>query len=253
MVLAAFVTFSAAHIAALLVIALVSTALALWGRCMRPRRRRAVGRALAALLVCNEAIYYFWTSRVYGPRALLESFLPLHLCGAAVFLLAWTAWRRSAWTFEMAYYWGLGGTTQALLTPNLQAGFPSYHFWQYFLTHGGIVIVVTFFLAAWQMRPRKGSVLRVFLATNAYMLMVAVVNVVLRGLGLDANYMFLCRRPEGASPFFFLPWPWYILFLEAFALLTVSLLYLPWSPGRRGGGGGCQAEGLRGLEGGDDR
>ncbi len=188
-----------------------------------------MGLVLAGLLVANELIYYAWTTWYYGPGSFLERFLPFHICGAAVFLLAWTAFRNSALTFEVSYYWGLGGTTQALLTPDLAAPFPQYHFWQYFLTHGGIVVLVVFLLAVWQMRPRKGSILRVFLITNAYMGLVAVANVILRQSGLDANYMFLCRAPEGESPFFFLGWPWYILFLEAFALVTVAVLYLPWA------------------------
>jgi uncharacterized membrane protein YwaF len=91
-------------------------------------------------------------------------------------------------------------------------------------------VVVVYLIVAWGMHPRKGSVLRTFLITNAYMAVVAVINTALRLGGLDANYMFLCRRPEGQSPFFFLPWPWYILFLEGVALVVVTALYLPWAP-----------------------
>jgi len=145
-----------------------------------------------------------------------------------VFVLAWTVARRNWLGFEIAYFWGLGGTVQALVTPNLQALFPHYHFMQYFVTHGGILIVIVYLVAAWGMHPRKGAVLRTFLVTNAYMVAVALVNVVMRLSGLDANYMFLCHRPEGQSPFFFLPWPWYILFLEVVALVVVSALHWPW-------------------------
>ncbi|MDY6914129.1 MAG: hypothetical protein SVT52_06725 [Planctomycetota bacterium] len=44
---------------------------------------------------------------------------------------------------------------------------------------------------------------------------------------LDANYMFLCRPPDAPSPFFFLPWPWYIVFLEGVGVVFVVLAYLP--------------------------
>jgi hypothetical integral membrane protein (TIGR02206 family) len=225
-----FVTFSASHLAAMILTGFVAVGLALLGRALSPRRRRDLGWLLAGLLVANELIYYGWTLSVYGPAEFVARYLPLHLCGAAVFVLAYAVMRRNWLGFEIAYFWGLGGTAQALLTPNLQAAFPHYHFVQYFLTHGGILVVVVYLIVAWGMHPRKAAVLRTFLITNAYMAAVAVVNVVLRLGGLDANYMFLCRRPEGQSPFFFLPWPWYILFLEGVALVVVTALYLPWVP-----------------------
>ena len=46
-------------------------------------------------------------------------------------------------------------------------------------------------------------------------------------LALDANYMYLCEAPDTASPFLFLPWPWYIPLLEGLALAFFGALYLP--------------------------
>jgi uncharacterized membrane protein YwaF len=42
---------------------------------------------------------------------------------------------------------------------------------------------------------------------------------------LHANYMFLCWPADAASPFFFLPWPWYILILMGIGVVTVFVLY----------------------------
>jgi hypothetical integral membrane protein (TIGR02206 family) len=47
------------------------------------------------------------------------------------------------------------------------------------------------------------------------------------------NYLFLSRKPEGGSLLDLLgPWPWYILSLEAVALLLFTILYLPFVIGR---------------------
>ena len=49
--------------------------------------------------------------------------LPMQMCdwGMAVVIVAmWTGNQR--W-FEVAYFWGIGGTLQAVLTPNLQFWF----------------------------------------------------------------------------------------------------------------------------------
>ncbi len=225
-----FRTFGPAHLVA--IAATLATSVALAGGVhlaglSRPVRWK-IARGLALVLVANELIYYGWhlsTGTVWG---FVSYVLPLHLCGAAVFLIAWAAWRGSWRACELAYFWGIGGTLQALLTPNLQEAFPHYHFFQYFIVHGGIIVAVVYLTTAVSLRPRPGAVVRVFALTNAYMLAVAGTNILLRRLGFDANYMFLCRPPKGSSPFFFWPWPWYILLLEAVGLVLLIVLQLPW-------------------------
>ena len=223
-----FVTFALSHWMAVAAVAVAAVLLAMAGRRLPAERRRRLGLAIVAALVLNELIYYAWTVGAYGWAAFAESYMPLHICGAAVYLLLVAAWRSNQIAYELAYFWGLAGTTQATITPNLQAAFPSYHFFQYFLTHGLIIVAAVYLTVAMRMRPARGAVLRTVILTNAYMAVVAGVNLLLRGGGLDANYMFLCRRPEGSSPMFFLPWPWYIVFLEGVAVLLVLALYLPW-------------------------
>ncbi len=225
-----FQTFSSSHLGAIgLTIGLSVVIPLLAIRLLKGKSsRRSLAAAIAAGLVVNELIYYGWHIWTGSWAGFIESILPLHLCGAAVYLLAWAAWRNNQLSYELAYFWGIGGTLQALITPNLQEPFPAYHFFQYFIVHGGIVVLVVYLTAAMGFRPLKGAVWRVFGLTNLYMLFVAAVNIALRAGGLDANYMFLCRPPEGVSPFFFLPWPWYILFLEGVALVLVGLLYGPW-------------------------
>ncbi len=133
--------------------------------------------------------------------------------------------------YELAWFWTIGGSVQAILTPNLQHNFPSYWFIQFFISHGLAVVGVMFATFVFGLRPDKGAALRVFIITNIYMIFVACINL-LRG----SNYMFLCRRPKGASPFFFLPWPWYILFMEAVGLIIcTTLLYLPFMLERKRG------------------
>ena len=147
-------------------------------------------------------------------------------------------WRRNQHAYELLYFWGIAGTLQALVTPNLQTGFPSYWFVQYFIRHGGVVIAAV--VATWGlgMRPSRGAVLRVIIITNIFAAAVAGLNVL-----LGANYMFLNHPPAGESPFFFLPWPWYILFIEGVAVVMILLLSLPFvrtgkptlsGPGRSG-------------------
>ena len=44
---------------------------------------------------------------------------------------------------------------------------------------------------------------------------------------LDANYMYLCKKPIVENPLLIGDWPIYIIFIELFALINFWLLYQP--------------------------
>ncbi len=94
------------------------------------------------------------------------------------------------------------------------------------------------------MRPTFKSLIRAFVAMNVVAAAIACVNLL-----LDSNYMYLCEAPVTASPFLFLPWPWYILWLEVLVLVFFLALYLPVHLERRWGGGAGGVPVSPGLEG----
>ena len=241
-----FVTFGPAHLAAMALTAILAAGLPAWARrAGSPKAVRAVGLAIGLILVANELAYYAYGLATVSLLEFAREKLPLHVCDVAVYLIAWTLWKRNRRLFEVAYFWGLGGTLQAVLTPNVLEGFPSYEFFRFFINHGGIVVAVLYAALALRMRPRKGCVLRLFVITNLYMVFVAGVNLL-----VGSNYMFLCKPPAGQSPFFFLPWPWYIVFIELVGVAFVVLLYLPFAIGdraRRRGERAGQAPPLNGV------
>ena len=219
-----FETFGPSHVAVIALTVIVGAALPVWARMAKSQKTaRGICWAVAMGLLVNEFVYY---GQGLATRTMIDfarNCLPIHVCGAAIYLTAWALLKRGQRVYEIAYFWGLGGTVQALLTPNIVDDFPAYWFVQYFITHGGIVAGVLFATFGLKMRPRRGAVLRAFVITNLYTGFVAGVDWL-----LGANYMFLCSPPVGKSPFFFLPWPWYILFLEAVGLGFLLLLYLPF-------------------------
>ncbi len=220
----AFETFGPSHLAALGAAAGLTVLLPAAGRLTKaPARRRAMAAALAAAMLLNEWGYYVHEFATRPASEAVTYALPLHVCGAVIYLLAWTLIRPTPWVFEIAWVWALAGTAQALVTPNLAIDFPSYRYWQYFLTHGLTPAAAMFAMVAQGQRPRRGALWRVFLISNAYLVFVAVAN---RLLG--ANYLFLREPPGGASPFFFLPRPWYILVLEAVGFASMAVLLLPF-------------------------
>ena len=228
-----FVLFGPAHLVVLALAVLVPTGLILWTRHSGPGVGRAIRWTIAAVLVVNEIVYEIHGLSTHGWRKFLENYLPLHVCGVAVFLVAWTMIRPRRTAFELAYFWGLAGTLQAIVTPELQYGFPEYRFIEFFLNHGLIVTGVFYAVWAMKLRPGPGAVWRTFWLTNAYAAIAGLADWLIGG---SANYMYMCRRPATANPLFFLDWPWYIPFMEVAGLLIITALYLPfWRRGRPAG------------------
>jgi len=51
--------------------------------------------------------------------------LPLQLCDWAMAVIIVALWTGNRRWLEVAYFWGIGGTLQAIITPNLRYGFPT--------------------------------------------------------------------------------------------------------------------------------
>ncbi len=154
-----------------------------------------------------------------------QDYLPLHLCHLALFLCAIAGLTRKSWAYELAYFWGLGGTMQGLLTPDLFHGFPALECVFFFLGHGGIVGCVIFLTLAFRLRPTWRSVVRSYSWLLGYAVLAGSFDAV-----FHTNYGFLCAKPATASLFDWLgPWPWYIVSAAALGGVVFVLLYLPWA------------------------
>lgn len=212
-----------------------------------------VARVLGVVLAAD-AVSYTVSLVVQGTWSAKTS-LPLALCDVAVVIAAVACWWRIALLVELTYFWGLAGTLQGVLTPDLNVGFPHLVFFQYVAGHLGIVTAAVFLVVGMRIVPRPGSVPRVLAITLGYSALVGTVD----GL-TGANYMFL-RRPPGEWTLLRLlgPWPWYLLTATAVAAVVFTLLDAPFWPARRravghtgtpgagrvgGGGSGGGGEGI---------
>jgi hypothetical integral membrane protein (TIGR02206 family) len=217
-----FRIFDTQHLVVLLTLAFLAALIARGGRRMNGRARSWLGIMLACLVPGYYLALYYQAIR--NSWLQLGNALPMQLCDWVLIACLVALTRPNALAAEIAYFWGLGGTLQAVLTPDRMQGFPSWRFLQFFWGHGSALLCIVFIIAAQRFRPRPGSTLRMLIAVNVYGL---------AALGLDLafgwNYGYLRHKPAGSSLFDFLgPWPWYILSLEGIALANFWLLGLPW-------------------------
>ena len=138
------------HLGALVLIAAGTAGLVVLAR----RRPGAWLRWMAVALVAVELSWWAYVAAGGVPGSELAYSLPLQLCDAAIFVAAAALWTRRQLIVELTYFWGLAGTIQALLTPDLPQHFPSYPYFQYYLAHGGVVAAALLLVIGLQIRPR---------------------------------------------------------------------------------------------------
>lgn len=216
-----FELFGTTHLTSIYVILAVALALPLAVRFLLPKATRPVAYLLSALLLVQEGVMIWMRVDAQGISAHL---IPLNMCTLAVYLSAWMLVTQNKRVFEVVYFWGLGGTTQALLTPDIEEGFPALSYLLFFLWHGAIIVSIFYSMIVLRLRPYLGSLPRVMGITAGAAAIAFAVN-----LWLDTNFMYLMAKPVGPSLLdWFGPWPWYLLGLLIVSLLSFVLLYLPF-------------------------
>jgi hypothetical integral membrane protein (TIGR02206 family) len=160
----------------------------------------------------------------------------------AVLVAIAACWWQIPQLVELTWFWGLAGTLQAVVTPDLDVGFPHLVFFQYVVGHLGIVVAAVFLVVGLRLTPRVGAVRRTFTVTAAYTAGVGLVDA-----ATGANYMFLRQPPPNWTVLRLLgPWPWYIPGAAGVALVLLVVLDAPFRRARRehsGGGRRCGSTG----------
>ncbi len=195
-------------------------------RCRKGEHLPRARAALGLLTFCCFAAYPINQMAYQGSidDIKLEAIVPLHLCDIAAFICGFALITRKPLLCELAYFWGLAGTLQGLLTPNLAYDFPHPVFLAFFLHHGVIVTTALVLPLGLGWRPAKGAMKRTFLLLLAYAAMAMTINWL-----LDTNYGFLAAKPTEASLLDLMPaWPWYIPVLIGLGLVIFTLLSLPF-------------------------
>jgi hypothetical integral membrane protein (TIGR02206 family) len=220
-----FEPFSAVHAAtvvlsALLWLLLTRTALRLRGGAREGAWRRGLAGVLLGVWLavnCPQLLPAYYVA---------SENLPLHPCDLVGLLAPYAIWTRRRLAYAVLYFWGIGFTLQAILTPELSDGPGSPWFWAFWLPHAAIfgaavyIVVVEGFVPTWR------DCLRAYQVALLYLALLVPFN-----LATGFNYGYLGRaNPRTASLLdLFGPWPWRLIVLAALTALGFVLLQLPWA------------------------
>ena len=220
-----FHAYGPAHLTVIVSTIALPFVLAACVRCSKWRLgERLIAFAIAGILLVNYFFYLFYVRQLSGST--WKQSLPIQLCDWAAFVVVVAVLNKSLRWFEIAYFWGIGGTLQAILTPNLPIGFPDIRFISFFIAHSGVIIGIVFLMLIYGFRPRPMGIFRTIAWTEVYFVITFTVD-----LFTGENYGFLLHKPEAASLLSFLsdsrvP---YLVEFHLVAWIFFALLYAPFA------------------------
>ena len=180
-----------------------------------------IGRWFSIFLALTVVVYTIFEMAL-GRFTIAED-LPLSTCNLFCILAPWLFWRPQFKSFVVVYFLVMAGTLQAVITPDLYRGFPSYGFYKYWITHVGLVLLVIHYLVCFELYPTAKSMLLAFGWLNIYVIALLPINYL-----LGANYFYLMEKPINPSVLdYFGPWPIYILVAELLVMGFFAIALLP--------------------------
>lgn len=222
-----YVLFDSVHLLTMAVLASLGFLVIRIGRKADETTRGGLRAGMIALLLLTyfgEQIWY-----LYHGLWVVEERLPLHMCGAMVWVSIYGLWTRRSWTRPLMYFLGIAGAIQGVLQPDSPYGLPHVRFLATMLSHSTLVVAGLWVVTVEGYRPTLRSTLRTLALVNIFAAVIFVFNVL-----VDTNYLYIVAKPETASLMDTFPaWPWYLLVLEGLLILLVAGMYLPFARLRR--------------------
>ena len=173
---------------------------------------------ISSIVIIND------TYKISSGNYNLATDLPFHLCSLLALCAPIFTYYRKYWMYEIILFWIVGGTLQAVITPDVVDDVFSLDYYRYWFVHLGLLIIVFYATFVFNMRPTFKSVIKSFLALQVYVIIMIGINFIFK-----SNYFYLNSKPETSSLLdYFGDWPWYILVGQIIIIPYFLLIYLPF-------------------------
>ncbi len=223
-----------------------------WCRRGQDAREMTLAAAWAGFVVCVNVwnLVYWFLPANYDPN----NSWPLQLCDLACLVaplallpLASGAGPQAErlgraagglrWARTLLYFWGIGLSTQAFVTPTLRETAADMQYWLFWLVHVAIVGSAVYDVVVRGYRPSRRDWMFGAGVTLAYGAVVFTLNIL-----TGANYGYVGNTtPENRTIVDALgPWPQRVGIMVVIVMALQAALWAVWqiSPATRGGGGG---------------
>ena len=198
-----------------------------WGKLLSKKDAKLLTFFLAIFFIFE--FIFMDVHHLYNKTWSLQDSLPLHLCSLMWLLSIYLLLTKKQWAFEMILFIGMPGGIHSLLTPELTHGNQLIHKIDFFIGHGGLILVAFYAIFIMGMWPRKKAWLYSFFRLQVLVFFVGLINFL-----IGSNYMYLLQPPIADNPLIpsgnslFGKWPYYILVFELAVFMHAMVINLPF-------------------------
>lgn len=181
-----FINFGAVHLT-LLLIALIGLLAIIY----RKRESRLFELFVGITLLIQQTTLYIWYFK--GNYHFLQEGLPLFHCRIAIILISVGMIFKKEFMMKMGSYWGIFGSTSALLFPGLDPFvFPHMTQFSYFIGHIFLFWGSIYLLTVKKIGMNKNDFKNVIVLTNLYHIVIFNINNL-----INSNYAYMKSSPIG--------------------------------------------------------
>ncbi len=188
-------------------------------------QKSAMSKIIAAIIFLHVIISPYKDLYILANPYDWRETIPLHMCDLSEIFLIIFLLGGPKILYLCAFFWGLGGATMAILTPDISHHDLDYIF--FMIGHGMIVVGIMYATVSLGNRPYAKDILKVTAITLFILLPIVYgINIL---LGEPANFWYLVAKPDGASLMDMFPDPpLHILYTTPLAIAVFYLIYLPY-------------------------
>ena len=224
-----FILFGTTHLLTLTIIFVVSFGFSFFARDKYSAESfGSFEKFLGFALILNELLNPFYLIALGDYK--WTNTVPLHACHISSYTAGLFLLTREQKFFDFAYFWGLGGGTMALLTPDVEFTFPDLDFITLFFGHGLLFFSLIYVVIVVKQKVTFGSLVNALKYSLILLPIMYVLNVLIGGEpGYEANLWYLMKAPAGDSLMSLFPSPpWHVFPVFPLVAVIFYMLYLPF-------------------------
>jgi hypothetical integral membrane protein (TIGR02206 family) len=218
-----FRPFSAMHAGVLLLFTAATALLIRVGRRSDAARRTHIERTLGWAMLGAWAVSTFWW--MWPSRFDPATALPLQMCDITSLLAALVLLTPRPWATVLLYFWGIGMSLQALITPDLNRTPASIWFWLFWISHAGSVGIAIYAVAVRGYRPTWREYGFAVALGLVYLVVVFTIDIL---FGFNYGYVGKAEPGQPSVIDFLGPWPGRVGVIAILVSMVMALLMLPW-------------------------
>ena len=220
-----FQLFGTVHLLTIFTVIVVSIFLPKFYKDKSENQKSLMNKIIASIIAAHVIISPYKDLYLLATPYDWRETIPLHMCDLSEIFLIWFLLGGPRILYLCAFFWGLGGASMAILTPDISHHDLDYIF--FMIGHGMIIVGIMYATVSLGNRPYAKDILKVS-AITAFILLpiVYVINLI---LGDPANFWYLMAKPDGASLMDIFPEPpLHLLVITPLAIAVFYLIYLPY-------------------------